>query len=1485
MSRNGDNEFRQARKLLKAGKGVAAVEHLRAAAQKGHRRAVEQLYELFSKGLHGVKRDKTEAYHWAGVAIDKGWSTWPTETVSETGDRFWIGKGVLQNAQTAAAWWRRAAEKGDAEAMHNLGVCYANGNGVEKSAEKAVEWYTRASEKGDAKAMNNLGSCYGKGNGVEKSVEKAVELWTRAAKKGSAMSMRSLGVCYANGNGVEKSAEKAVEWYTRAAENGDAEAMSDLGECYDNGTGVEKSAEKAVECWTRAAANDNETAMHYLGACFENGNGVEKSVEKAFQWWRRAAQKGDRWSLFNLAECMLSSRGARRDEAAACDLLTRLCATGDVDLFWRFVRSRCLHSVVRPFDDFSEALRIFTELKSDDEARWTLSLQFAARSQQSQSSSCSAAEVSWLNRIAERVGGATGKEGDDAVLARATPLMVPGRNVPFELYSAVKQVVDARVKKLDVKSVLPLACVLDELDRAALSLDFSDPHARQSVRACVFGAMYEHIVAARSMLPSDLTSETAVETALLWAALVNQLAFFGRVPAKREKEQAAMAAIERRVDDRLRSNSALRNKYAMSIVLSLKRRLPQLLLTTPEFAASSAAKLDGKVENKRVKVILLGDSGAGKTQIRRRLGGKHAFEAEHNSTDTAEVTSVQVTSLTLASKTRWEERDAESAAGRMQLYGPAAARSLMSMDGRERLGAKMCDDGDDGDRQTLAPKRTTAIRNESSSASSSARIGSTVSGAASAPAPPIAIAEPPLSTSASSSAAAIAAASFVPSEVGFEMMDERTVLSLWDFGGQTEYFAVHDLFLTRGAVYVLVVDWTKGVEKARESAQRWMDAIRAHVDDALVLPVLPRCGAASVGDQKLDEVASEIETLVGRAPVRVDSAVDFNYDVLKRELLSVVEMRLADPTTHVQVPLRWLRAHDELCRLRAEKEKQWVSRGEFRDLLQSLYRVGAAAVSDEDVARTLEYLKQSGTVLTCGGSGRVSEYVFLEPELFLALVRPLINTSEQLEMRKKDAVASTKVVAEQRALSEALGQFGATCVASRALLEHVWRAIKSPTGEIGFFVELLEWCGLMCELEAGKYFVPAASKATPSTGLALDWLAGAEQIALVCVDEKISALPPSLLPRIVASLFKGGAIMPPTKLCVVTQSDVVLQLRASTGASARRVRLQQGGNRVVLTLQRRASDDDVAARAWRLRAYTALYVAVECVVRLVFGSLSLSTKASVLCAKCNVWLPADICSSCDADLASIDAWLPRDDDAIKLQRNDWTSVAPWPITVTAAAMRVVYFSASPQWKTPLKQSESEWPKLAWDAEFEKMQRATNSIDNKRVELSFEFHDKGTLDELERVLTANSSVPTILVIACHGDEQSGALQFSELKDSASTHVIDAGKLKAALERTRHRLALTVFCSCCSALLAPSIQHVAHVPCFVTFGTKRISAEHTTLFLTALFEDVVTNSAGTHFVDVVERAKQRLLNLATMRARPELTTFANKILWSTSRAPRN
>ncbi len=51
------------------------------------------------------------------------------------------GEGVPKNTSQAAAWYRKAAEQGDASAQFNLGVRYANGEGVPKDYVQAAKWF------------------------------------------------------------------------------------------------------------------------------------------------------------------------------------------------------------------------------------------------------------------------------------------------------------------------------------------------------------------------------------------------------------------------------------------------------------------------------------------------------------------------------------------------------------------------------------------------------------------------------------------------------------------------------------------------------------------------------------------------------------------------------------------------------------------------------------------------------------------------------------------------------------------------------------------------------------------------------------------------------------------------------------------------------------------------------------------------------------------------------------------------------------------------------------------------------------------------------------------------------------------------------------------------------------------------------------------------------------------------------------------------
>ncbi|MBO4311673.1 MAG: sel1 repeat family protein [Desulfovibrionaceae bacterium] len=73
------------------------------------------------------------------------------------GEKYYSGRGVLQNLAKAALWYQKAAAQGHPEAQCRLGEMYENGHGVPKDLAAAAEWYKRSAEQGHAKAQNHLG--------------------------------------------------------------------------------------------------------------------------------------------------------------------------------------------------------------------------------------------------------------------------------------------------------------------------------------------------------------------------------------------------------------------------------------------------------------------------------------------------------------------------------------------------------------------------------------------------------------------------------------------------------------------------------------------------------------------------------------------------------------------------------------------------------------------------------------------------------------------------------------------------------------------------------------------------------------------------------------------------------------------------------------------------------------------------------------------------------------------------------------------------------------------------------------------------------------------------------------------------------------------------------------------------------------------------------------------------------------------------------
>ena len=147
---------------------------------------------------------------------------------SNLGIIYYMGQGV---AQDYAAWYRRAAEQGDAQAQSNLGVMYYRGEGVAQDYAEAAVWYRRAAERGDAEAQFNLGVMYYRGEGVAQDHAEAAVWYRRAAEAGHANAQFNLGYMYNTGEGVAQDYTEALTWYRRAAEQRHARAQSVSAAC------------------------------------------------------------------------------------------------------------------------------------------------------------------------------------------------------------------------------------------------------------------------------------------------------------------------------------------------------------------------------------------------------------------------------------------------------------------------------------------------------------------------------------------------------------------------------------------------------------------------------------------------------------------------------------------------------------------------------------------------------------------------------------------------------------------------------------------------------------------------------------------------------------------------------------------------------------------------------------------------------------------------------------------------------------------------------------------------------------------------------------------------------------------------------------------------------------------------------------------------------------------------------------------------------
>jgi hypothetical protein len=100
--------------------------------------------------------------------------------------------------------------------------------GLPQNEAKGFEWMQQASNRGNADAMADLGHLYQEANGVAKSDANAINLYRQAIEGGSGWGALYLARSYRDRRGVPMDEPEAAYWFSKAASSGLQQARNEL---------------------------------------------------------------------------------------------------------------------------------------------------------------------------------------------------------------------------------------------------------------------------------------------------------------------------------------------------------------------------------------------------------------------------------------------------------------------------------------------------------------------------------------------------------------------------------------------------------------------------------------------------------------------------------------------------------------------------------------------------------------------------------------------------------------------------------------------------------------------------------------------------------------------------------------------------------------------------------------------------------------------------------------------------------------------------------------------------------------------------------------------------------------------------------------------------------------------------------------------------------------------------------------------------------
>ena len=393
-----------------------------------------------------------------------------------------------------------------------------------------------------------------------------------------------------------------------------------------------------------------------------------------------------------------------------------------------------------------------------------------------------------------------------------------------------------------------------------------------------------------------------------------------------------------------------------------------------------------------------------------------------------------------------------------------------------------------------------------------------------------------------------------------KVQDEDEIYSvLWDFGGQSVYYATHPLFITARAMYLLVYDLSRDLnERAKPIVKQgmfneivddcsvktnldylnfWMTSVAslASQDDDQQLhsgsksevlrvnipPVFLVCTHADEPCGGADpfalahKVFDSLQTKSYRTQLYEDVfVVDNTKSGTEYECSEVIRLRekiLAVakelPQMREAIPIKWLK-YEKALQGTVKEGQKWISLGMAKQIASEVCQID----DDQEFLTLLNFLHDQRILIHFDDTPMLNNMVVLDPQWLVDVFKQVIT------VKPYDP--------KEREFAELWRSLESTGILDEKLLEHVWGPLLDQQETSASLIEILKKFSLLCpwpssDASCGKqYLVPSMLMSHPPQDIK-DLVVSA-QIPSLFFKFESGQVPPGLFPRLVLQFFQWG---------------------------------------------------------------------------------------------------------------------------------------------------------------------------------------------------------------------------------------------------------------------------------------------------------------------------------------------------------------------------